>query len=189
MRDFERLEVQLSFIKEVDRIKSIFRKSKLFSAERHENDAEHSWHIALMAIILQEYAGRPIDISRVVTMLLIHDIVEIDTGDTIIYKKGHGHVEAEEKAARRIFGILPDEQADYFIDLWREFEARESNDARYAAAIDRIQPCLQNMHRGGETWREHGIKPQQVIEVNSQIGEGAPDLWKYVKRELDTLFE
>ena len=147
------LAQQIAFIIEVDKVKNILRKSKLFDGSRFENDAEHSWTICMMAMLLKEYSNFPIDIERVIKMLLIHDIVEIDAGDTFLYSKDRNNVlEKEFKAAERIFGLLPAEQSQELISIWKEFEVRESNEAKFAAVFDRLEPLLQNYLTQGFAW-------------------------------------
>ena len=180
MADHDRLTAQLDFIAEIDKVKGIIRQTYVLDGERRENDAEHSWHIALMAILLQEYAREPIDVLRVVKMLLVHDLVEIDAGDTFAYDEA-GHADKEEreqKAADRIFNLLPRDQADEVMALWCEFEARETPESRYAAALDRFQPMFHNFLTGGKGWLKHGIRRDQVIARNHHIVEGAPALWE-----------
>ena len=142
----EDLLKQIEFIKEIDKLKYIQRKTKLFNSDRNENDAEHSWHLAVMALILTQHANTDIDILKVVKMVLIHDIVEIDAGDVFIYdtQKNHSNTDEELMAAKRIFGILPKEQAEEFIAVWEEFEAGETNEAKFARSMDRLEPLLQN---------------------------------------------
>jgi len=183
----DRLEKQLQFIYEIDKVKSIVRKTRLFHADKYENDAEHSWHICMMALILQEYADVEIDTLKVIKMMLIHDLVEIDTGDIIVYSKTQVDVEAEEKAARRIFGLLPDGQGDEYFELWREFEDRKTPEARYAMALDRMEPLLQNLYRRGADWNRNGIPYSKVIEINKKVAGGSKQLWEYLKREIDSI--
>ncbi|MEC0369277.1 HD domain-containing protein [Paenibacillus chibensis] len=155
-----RLSSQLEFIREVDRLKTIFRQTYLMDASRRENDAEHSWHITLMAWLLEEHAAQGrVDILRVMKMLLIHDLVEIDAGDTFAYdiKGQEGKFDREREAATRIFGLLPAEQSGELMELWLEFEQGETPEARYAAAMDRIQPLLHNYFTQGKAWRKHGV--------------------------------
>lgn len=184
----ERLLKQLDFIKEVDKIKSIIRKSQHFSDDNYENDAEHSWHIALMAVTLSEYSNEKIDILKVVKMLLIHDIVEIDTGDIYIYSKTPDDSINELKAAERIFGILPKEQGADFLNLWKEFEERLTPEAKFANAIDRLQPILQGIHNGAKTWKAGLTTKEQVVNTNKKIGDASDDLWDYIKAEIDKTF-
>lgn len=185
----DRLEKQLQFIYEIDKVKSIIRKTRNFHADKYENDAEHSWHICMLALILQEYADDAINILKVIKMMLIHDLVEIDTGDVIVYSKTQANVEAEEKAARRIFGMLPDGQGDEFYDLWVEFENRRTPEARFAMALDRMEPILQNLYRGGEDWRRNEIPYEMVLETNKKVNEGSKQLWEYIKSEIDRCYK
>ncbi|MBW1891807.1 MAG: HD domain-containing protein, partial [Deltaproteobacteria bacterium] len=164
--DNSRLEKQIQFIIEIDKLKKIVRQTLLTDHSRKENDAEHSWHIALMSVLLSEYAQeKGIDLLHVVTMLLVHDLVEIDAGDTFCYdQKGNADkLERETKAADRIFNILPEDQAASFRSLWDEFEAGKTAEARFAAAMDRLQPLLHNYNTEGGTWKEHRILKDQVI--------------------------
>lgn len=179
-----RLADQIRFIVEIDKVKGVFRRTYLMDKSRRENDAEHSWHLAVMAILLSEYAAqRSIDVLRVVKMVLIHDLVEIDAGDTFCYDEA-GHADKpqrEQAAADRIFPLLPGDQAAEFRALWDEFEARQTPDARFAAALDRLQPLLHNYHTEGAAWREHGITVDQVLDHNRHIAKGAPQLWDYAE--------
>lgn len=174
---------QIAFIKEIDKVKYIQRKTKLFKSERNENDAEHSWHLALMAIVLAEHSNEPIDILKVVKMVLIHDIVEIDAGDVFLYdlQINHSNTDAERLAANRIFGLLPKKQADAFIEIWEEFEAGETNEAKFAKSMDRLEPLLQNTSNNGGTWKEFGVGYQKVYEKKSVIKEGSQTLWTYAE--------
>ena len=189
--DNGRLEKQISFLVEIDKLKSVFRQTYLADSSRKENDAEHSWHFALYALVLAEHAAGEIDVSRVVKMALIHDIVEVDAGDNYVYdRQGDGSIEERERAAaERIFGLLPARQAGEFRALWEEFEAGKTPDARCARALDRLQPLLNNIATGGATWREHGTTYEQVIAVNSQMADGAPALWQYAKALIDDAAE
>ena len=183
--DKERLKQQIAFLKEIDKVKGIFRRTRLLDDSRYENDAEHGWHLAVMAIVLAEYSNtEQIDIAKVVKMVLIHDLVEIDAGDTFLYDTSlRKDVQASEaRAAERIFGLLPEDQRDQFRALWDEFEARETPEARFAAALDRFEPCLQNVATRGHAWQQHGISRQQVEAANAHIAEGSKDIWEYVQR-------
>lgn len=174
---------QIAFIKEIDKVKYIQRKTKLFNSDRNENDAEHSWHLALMAIVLAEHSNEPIDILKVVKMVLIHDIVEIDAGDIFLYdvQISHSNTDAERLAANRIFGLLPKKQADAFIEIWEEFEAGETNEAKFAKSMDRLEPLLQNTSNNGGTWKEFGVGYKKVYEKKSVIKEGSQTLWTYAE--------
>jgi putative hydrolase of HD superfamily len=172
---------QLEFLREIDRLKSVVRQSPLLDRSRKENSAEHSWHLAMYASVLGEYANASIDISRVVLMLLVHDIVEVDVGDTPVHAAGssrEAQAEQEARAAARLFGLLPAEQGQRFLALWHEFEAGESADAAFAKALDRFQPLLVNIFTGGGTWVENGVTREQVIaRYGPAIRAGAPRLW------------
>lgn len=184
MDNLERLQQQLNFIIEMDKLKSIIRQSRLIDRSRNENDAEHSWHLAIMALLLREHANDShLDILKVIKMLLVHDIVEIDAGDTFAYDEiGHEtKAQREEEAAQRLFGMLPVDQADAFHQLWQEFEARETSEVKFAASLDRLQPMLLNYHTEGAAWRQHGITSDKVIARNSHIAEGSEKLWKYAE--------
>lgn len=167
----EDLLSQIAFIKEIDKVKYIQRKTKLFNSDRNENDAEHSWHLALMAIVLAEHSDQPIDVLKVVKMVLIHDIVEIDAGDVFIYDtvKNHLNTDEERLAANRIFGLLPKKQAEEMIAIWEEFEAGESNEAKFAKSMDRLEPLLQNTSNNGGTWKEFDVNYKKVYEKKSVI--------------------
>jgi putative hydrolase of HD superfamily len=185
------LQQQIDFIKEIDKIKFIQRKTKLINSDRPENDAEHSWHLAMMAIVLAEHARVAVDVLKVVKMVLIHDIVEIDAGDTFIYDTTKSHVNTvdERRAAQRIFGILPREQADELIALWEEFEAGETPEAKFARAMDRLEPLLQNTSNNGGTWREFDVDYATVYAKKKVIGEGSESLWEYALKLLDESVE
>ena len=189
--NFEHLLQQVAFIHEIDKVKYIQRKSRLFNSDRHENDAEHSWHIAVMAMVLAGHSNEPIDTLKVIKMLLIHDVVEIDAGDVFLYDTviNHTNTEAERKAAERIFGLLPQEQAEEFITIWEEFEAGETSEAKFARAMDRLEPLLQDVSNNGLVWREHNIKYEQVIQKNSIIQNGSQTLWDFGKSLIDELAE
>jgi putative hydrolases of HD superfamily len=179
-----RLDQQLAFILEIDKLKTIARRTLLTDASRHENSSEHSWHIAVMAGLLEEHAAAPVETARVIQMLLIHDVVEVDAGDTYAYDDaGNATKLARELAAAdRIFGLLPPEQGARFRALWDEFEAMATPESRYANALDRIQAALLNFHSGGIAWREHGIRASQVIDRMQPVKIGAPGLWPVVER-------
>lgn len=187
----EDLLKQIEFIKEIDKIKYIQRRTKLFNSDRHENDAEHSWHLAMMAIILSEYSDEKIDLLKVIKMVLIHDIVEIDAGDTFIYdqEKNHDNTEEELKAAKRIFGILPEKQAAEYIEIWTEFEDGISNEAKFAKSMDRLEPLLQNTSNNGGTWKEFGVNYQSVYDKKKAIKEGSSELWNYAEGLIDNSVE
>ena len=184
----ERLQRQITFLMEADRVKTILRRNRVVSDQsRRENDAEHMYHFALMAMVLAEYSDAPVDLLRVLKMILIHDLVEIDAGDTFIYDQqaAVGKREREELAAERIFGLLPEDQATEMRALWEEFESEESAEARFAAALDRLQPLLCNYYTYGGAWKEHGVNAAQVFERNSKISQGSTELWAYARGFLD----
>jgi putative hydrolase of HD superfamily len=175
---------QINFIKEIDKIKYIQRKTKLFNSDRNENDAEHSWHLAVMAIVLLEHSNQSVDLLKVLKMVLIHDIVEIDAGDTFIYdtEKDHSNTDDERLAANRIFGLLPAEQAEEFIAIWEEFEAGVTGEAKYARAMDRLEPLLQNTSNNGGTWKEFGVNYEKVHHKKSIIKEGSNSIWDFAEK-------
>ena len=183
----ENLIKDMDFIIEIDKMKSIIRQTGLIDGSRRENDAEHSWHIATMAITLEEYIDFDVNTNRVVKMLLIHDLVEIYAGDTFCYdKKGNSDkLERELKAADKIFGMLSEEKGKEFRELWEEFERRESNDALFAATMDRLQPILSNYYSGGGTWVKYKIKKSEVYKRIAPIEETSKALWKYVTSIVD----
>lgn len=188
---FEHLLKQVEFIHEIDKVKYILRKTRLFNSERNENDAEHSWHLAIMAFILSEHANEPVDILKVVKMLLIHDVVEIDAGDIFLYDSvlNHTNTLAEQKAAERIFGLLPAEQAKEYIAIWEEFEDSKTPEAKFARAMDRLEPLLQNVSNNGGTWKEFNVSYEQVIGKKSVIKDGSETLWKFAKKLIDESVE
>jgi putative hydrolases of HD superfamily len=182
-----RLDAQLAFCLEIDKVKRILRQTLIADASRRENDAEHSWHLAVMANVLAEYAPAGTDLARATRMLLVHDLVEIDAGDTYCYDAAAclTQRDREADAADRIFALLPPDQAAEFRALWEEFEARDTPAARFAAALDRVQPVLLNHHTKGVAWQEHGVSRAQVINRNAHIERGAPRLWAYVLHLID----
>lgn len=181
-----RLEKQMAFVEEVDKIKLIGRQNYLADGSRKENDAEHSWHLALMTMLLSEYSNEEIDVLKTMSMVLIHDIVEIDAGDTYAYdyEGQKTQREREEAAADRIFNILPEDQAKKLRELWEEFEAGETPEARFAAAVDRVQPAMLNSTSGGISWKEHGITVSHVLRRNGRTAEGSQALWDYAKEHF-----
>ena len=183
----DRLRHQLGFIVEIDKAKSILRNSLVIEEGRRENDAEHAWHLAVMARVLAEYAREQIDVDRVIEMLLVHDLVEIDAGDTFIYDTAARELQAEKEraAANRIFGLLPPDQAAALRARWEEFESRQSPEAKFAGALDRLQPLMLNFHTQGHAWRKHGVRRSQVMAVNASIADGAPELWEYARGLID----
>lgn len=183
MEDKERLQKQLDFVLELDKLKSVKRQSYVADGSRRENDAEHSWHLALMAMLFGEYANERTDILQVMKMVLIHDAVEIDAGDTYAYDEAGNATkrQREEKAADRIFSLLPEDQAGEMRELWEEFEANETPEARFANALDRVQPIMLNDWTGGKAWREHKVAASQVLNRNRNTHLGSEELWNYVK--------
>lgn len=174
------LEKQLSFLREIDRLKSVVRQSPLLDKSRKENSAEHSWHLAMYALILNEYACGSVNTDRVIRMLLLHDVVEIDVGDFPIHGGSSSQLQAEQesRAAARLFGLLPPQQGNEFLSLWQEFERAETEDAKFAKALDRFQPLLINIFTGGGTWAESGVSLEQVLaRYGPAIQRGAPQLW------------
>jgi len=184
----ERLARQIQFIVEVDKLKEIFRQTVLINSRRAENDAEHSWHLCLVVITLAEHANVPgLDILRVLKMLIIHDLVEIDAGDTFAYDTaGMATQHARESlAADRIFGLLPDDQGREFRALWDEFEARQTPESRFAAAVDRFQPMLLNCRTEGAAWKRHGVTSDRVLARNAHVAEGSKALWEYAAKMIE----
>lgn len=179
----ERLKQQMAFMQEIDKLKKIGRQSYITDGSRKENDAEHSWHLAMMAMLLSEHANQNVDVLKVVSMVLIHDIVEIDAGDTYAYDtEGNTTKRArEEKAADRLFGLLPTDQRVYLRELWEEFEKQETAEAKFARALDCIQPIMLNAASGGKAWEEHQVKLSQILERNQTTQEGSNALWQYAK--------
>ena len=183
----DRLSRQVDFLLEIDRLKGVLRQTFLTDGSRRENSAEHSWHVAIFAAVLLEHAARPdLDLLRVIKMLLIHDVVEIDAGDTFVYDEAaHADkAERERRAADRLFGLLPPDQARELRELWDEYEARATPEARYAAALDRLQPILHNLRTQGTVWRKHGIRSSQVLARNRHMVEGSPALWEYAQARI-----
>ena len=177
----------IDFILELDKLKGVTRKTRPLSLDRYENSAEHSWQIALLAASLLPYAEQPVDINKVISMLLVHDIGEIDTGDTIVYAEEgwEERKEAELVAVKRIFGLLPAAQGDAFLALWLEFEQGESVEARFAHAADRAMPVLLNLANHGQSWRENGISHERVVRrIAPPIKAGCPALWRYLEQRL-----
>ena len=185
------LQKQIAFIKEIDKIKYIQRRSKLFNSDRRENDAEHSWHLAMMAIVLADHSNKTIDLLKVLKMVLIHDIVEIDAGDTFAYDtiKNHANTDEELIAAKRIFGLLPEEQAEELIAIWEEFEEGETDEAKFAKSMDRFEPLLQDATNDGGTWMEYNVPYQNVYDMNKVIKNGSTTIWNYAKNLIDESVE
>ncbi|EIJ2832517.1 HD domain-containing protein [Vibrio parahaemolyticus] len=188
----ERLEKQLALLIELDKLKSVLRRTRVKSAEgRLENSGEHSWHVALMAVLMVEHANAPVDICRVMKMLLIHDVVEIDAGDTFVYDTAASKDQAEKeiKAAERLFGMLPTDQGQELLALWLEFEAAQSDDAKYAKALDRLIPMLLNYHTNGQSWKENSVTREQALTINKRIEFGSVTLWDKAKELIEEATE
>lgn len=183
-QDFQK---QIEFILELDKIKHIGRQTYLCDGSRKENDAEHSWHLALMCFVLADYANEPIDVLKTMKMVLLHDVIEIDAGDTYAYdaEGNKSKRDRELKAADRIFGLLPDEQAKEYRGLWDEFEEMETAEAKFANMLDKVQPLLLNHTSGGRSWEEHGVKVSQVLKRNERVHEGSEEIWAYAKELIE----
>ena len=191
----ERLEAQFAFLNEADRLKHVMRATTLVDGTRPENSGEHSWHLALYALVLADQAGPGVNIDRVIRMLLIHDLVEIDVGDVPIHSQnGQAHASAETQAAEsraadRIFGLLPNDLRDTLRALWEEFEAAETPDARFAKSLDRVQPVMANLQSGGGTWTTYNVTFDQLeTRVGQKIARGAPALWDWVRARCRPFF-
>jgi putative hydrolase of HD superfamily len=182
-----RLQQQYAFLAECLKLSEILRQALLPNSRRRENDAEHSWHLCLMAIVLAEHSNAPVDLVRVLKMLIIHDLVEIDAGDTYAYDTARmaGQHEREALAADRIFGLLPLDQGAELRACWEEFEARRTPEAKFAAALDRTQPMMLNLLTGGEKWREHGVTQKMVVARNQHAREGSTAIWEHALGQLD----
>ncbi len=183
----ERLKKQLDFMLELDKMKNIYRQTYVLHEDRKENDAEHSWHLAILAFMLEEYAAEPIDTLKVIKMVLLHDVVEIDAGDTYLYdEEGYkSKAEREEKAAQRIFGLLPDDQRDEYYALWREFEDDITYESRFASILDRMQPLLLNYTKGGIAWKEHGVHKEQVLSRNRPYFDASHELAEVIESVIE----
>ena len=188
----ERFSQQIAFILELDKLKNIYRQTLVLHEDRQENDAEHSFHLAVMASILAEHAREEVDVLHVMKMVLMHDVVEIDAGDTYCYdeKGNQDKAQREQKAADRIFALLPEEQASEYRGLWEEFEARETPEAKFANALDRIHPMLLNYTKGGISWKKHQIHAEQVTNRNcGVIADGSPSLYAFAEEIIQTAKE
>ena len=183
----DRMKQQIAFLMEIDKVKNIFRQTYLADGKRKENDAEHSWHLAIAAFLLKEYVAEDVDVMKVMIMVLIHDLVEIDAGDTYAYDaEGAKSKRAREVAAAdRIFGMLPEDQGGYFRELWDEFEAYESDDAKFAHLLDNFQPLLLNHESNGKSWTEHQVKKSQIYKRNEKIEETSPEVWEWMKQIVE----
>jgi putative hydrolase of HD superfamily len=177
----------LEFIVEAEQLKAVMRKTRPTGMDRYENSAEHSWHVCLAALALKDYANEPVNVDRVIRMLLIHDLGEIDAGDTIVYASQSPEQKAKEKAGvHRLLNMLPEGQAAEYKQLWDEFEGGNTADAVYARAIDRVPPLLHNLHGGGHSWREHNIPLEKVFALNSRIGKGSEKLWAVLQEKIES---
>ena len=183
----DRMKQQIAFLMEIDKVKNIFRQTYLADGKRKENDAEHSWHLAIAAFLLKEYVAEDVDVMTVMIMVLIHDLVEIDAGDTYAYDaEGAKTKRAREVAAAdRIFGMLPEDQGGYFRELWDEFEAYESDDAKFAHLLDNFQPLHLNHESNGKSWTEHHVKKSQIYKRNEKIEETSPEVWEWMKQIVE----
>jgi putative hydrolase of HD superfamily len=181
-----RLEEQIRFIVEIDRLKRVTRQTLLTDRSRNENSAEHSWHLAVMALLLREYVSDDLDLVKVLKMVLVHDLVEIDAGDTFCYDEAANkdREDRERRAAARIFGLLPADQGEELRLVWEEFECRRTAEAKFAAALDRMQPLLSNLETGGHSWRRHGVGHSQVLRRTASIGDASRRLWNYMRGRL-----
>lgn len=182
----ERLQQQFDFLREIDKEKEIMRQNYLASGRRKEGDAEHAWHLAIMALLLSEHANEEIDVLRTMSMVLIHDLVEIDAGDTYAYDEAAKTTQRERElaAAERIFGLLPEDQGRKLRALWDEFEARETPEAKFARTLDCVQPLMLNDASGGVSWLEHGVKRSQILARNAATAEGSQVIWDYARRTM-----
>jgi putative hydrolase of HD superfamily len=182
----EKIESVLGFIVEIEKLKGVLRKTRPCGLERYENSAEHSWHVCLCALMLKEFANDAINIDRVIRMLLIHDLGEIDAGDTIIYASETAENKAKEEAGvKRLLDLLPAGQGDEYLALWQEFELGETPDSLYARAIDRIPPLLHNLHGDGHSWKDNNVAKEKVFDLNSRIAKGSTDVWGVLKGKLE----
>ena len=185
------IQQRIDFIKAIDALKEVNRKTYLLSESRFENSAEHSWQVSTLALVLADFAPAGVDLFRVIKMLLIHDIVEIDAGDVLLYdsSRNEEHAKKELEAAHRLFEMLPDYLGDQLLTLWIEFEAEETVDSQFAAGLDRIIPIINNLHTNGRAWKELGVKYEQIIDKNQKIAKASPELWTYLKQEIDLHFK
>lgn len=183
----DRFAQQMQFIMELDKMKSIQRQTPLADGSRRENDAEHSFHLAIMAFLLSEYANEKIDVLKTIKMVLLHDIIEIDAGDTYAYdaKANESKQKRELEAANRIFGLLPEDQKEEYRALWDEFEEIQTPESKFANALDKVQPALLNNALNGISWKEHGVNRNQILERNEKTPQGSSVLWEYLKKIID----
>ena len=183
----ERLQRQIEFLVEIDKLKGVIRRSYVVEGTRRENTAEHSWHLVMMALVLTEHADEPVELLPVLQMLAVHDVVEIDAGDTYIFdtEGATSKAEREQAAADRIFALLPADQGAHLRARWEEFEAGVTPEARFARSLDRLMPLLHNLETSGRSWQEHGIRPEQVRQLNASIAQGSGTLWAYARDRID----
>jgi Predicted hydrolases of HD superfamily len=187
----ERLKKQIGFLLEIDKLKTIVRRNYISDGSKRENDAEHSWYFAMAALLLAEYSNNDIDVQRVIHMALIHDIVEVDAGDTFVYdeKAKESQNEREEKAAGRLFGILPEDQKKYFLSLWHEFEGDTTNESKFARAIDRLVAIFLNYQSKGKAWKENNVGYEKIYKINKRIEAGSSELWRFVEGIINKAVE
>lgn len=183
----KRLDSQLQFILEIDKLKEVYRRSYLVNSQRRENSSEHSWHVAVIAMLMAEYGNEETDICKVLCMLLVHDLVEIDAGDTYCYDDQGALDKAarEKEAAQRLFGFLPSDQSQWIYSLWEEFEANSTPEARFANAVDRFMPLLHNFFTQGKSWLENGITQDQVKARMAKVHDGSTMLWEYSQKIIE----
>ena len=192
VKDFpKKLQQQMIFIAEVDKLKNIFRRTILTDSSRRENDAEHSWHLALMAIVLEEYAAEPVNLGRVLAMVTVHDLIEIYAGDTFAFDAAANQDKAqrEQAAAEKLFGMLDQEQGHKFRQLWEEFDAMNTADSRFAASLDRIQPFMHNVLTEGHTWKLGSVTKEQVYRRMAPVKTGTPALWPWLESQVASAIE
>lgn len=184
--DQERFEKQLAFIREIDKEKLIKRQNYLTDCETHEDDAQHAWHMAIMTLLLNEYSNEKIDVMKTMTMLLIHDLVEVYAGDTYAYDEEGKKTQAEReaKAAEKLYGLLPEDQGEYLKSVWLEFEAQETAEAKFARTMDCFQPLILNDATDGKSWKEHGVRKSQVMGRNKSTHAGSEEIWEYAREHL-----
>jgi putative hydrolase of HD superfamily len=187
---FKEIEQVLDFMIEIEKLKGVLRKTKPLGLDRYENSAEHSWHVCLAALMLKDYANNTVDIDKVIKMLLIHDLGEIDAGDTIIYASETKENKAKERAGMaRILALLPEGRAGAYLRLWDEFEAGETAESQFARAVDRVPPLLYNLNSEGASWKQNQVSSEMVFKVNQRIGEGSQSLWSVISQKLNDAME
>lgn len=191
IKENKRLENQLQFILEIDKLKEVYRRSYLINSRRRENSSEHSWHVAIIAMLMAEYGNEQTNLFRILCMLLVHDLVEIDAGDTYCYDEQStlDKSEREKEAAERLFGLLPTDQSQWLRKLWEEFDAGETPEAKFANAIDRFMPLLHNFFTKGKSWLEHGVTEDQVQERMAKAKQGSKALWQYSQNIIEEAVE